>query len=344
VTTLLVFHFTSAHFILANQKHSGDNGLKFGLILPALCPTDAHHQTPSLMLQFAERAEELGFDSLFTLDEPIATPDEPTSLDSIATLMAVGVRTKKVKIGSSIFILPLYNPVLLAKTVATMDYLLEGRFIFGVGVSSDRHEKLFEAVGVSARDRGARADEQIEIMKKLWTGKEATYEGRFYKVRGITLEPVLQKPPPLWCAGGTVPGGKLSRSVADRIAKADGWITPALATPDMIQKDWKEISSRAEQLGRNSSEIEISHTNFLYAVETSDRKAALEKQRPVFADYMGESWEECQSAYFTGTLDDINDKIRRLEELGVKHMLLGPISLEIEQLDLIADEIMPNFR
>src|SRR5258708_27889086 len=125
----------------------------------------------------------------------------PVSNSLIALSVAAGA-TEKLKLMSSIVLLPLYNPVMLAKQAAVLDVASGGRYHMGVGIGGE-FPKEFEAIGVPVNQRGSRSNEALEVIRKLWTEKKVAFEGRYTKFTGITIEPrPVQKPHPLiWVAG-----------------------------------------------------------------------------------------------------------------------------------------------
>ncbi|RMF84279.1 MAG: LLM class flavin-dependent oxidoreductase, partial [Nitrospinota bacterium] len=137
------------------------------------------------ILSLAEQAETLGYDSFWTGDHiAFHTP----ILDSLTLLAMVAARTRRLIVGTAVYLLPLRHPTVAAKITASLDYLSGGRFIFGVGVGGE-NPKEFEACGVPVRERGRRTDEGIEIVKKLWTESHVTYQGKYFQFSDVTLEP-----------------------------------------------------------------------------------------------------------------------------------------------------------
>src|SRR5205085_4271907 len=130
----------------------------------------------------------------------------------------VAAYSSTLKFGPSVLAVPLRNPVLLAKELATLDYLSHGRLLPAVGLGSDLAE--YAALGVPPEDRGARADEAIEVMRLLWREERVTYDGRFYSLHDVSIVPrPVQKPcPPIWIGGRT----KAAQRRVGRVG--DGWL------------------------------------------------------------------------------------------------------------------------
>src|SRR2546430_2352385 len=159
------------------------------------------------MGRYLRRAEDLGFDCAVSIDHLLRTPPAYacTWLEPIALLSALAGVTRTLKLGTMVLVLPLRNPVYFAKDWATLDLLSRGRTILGIGVGW--HEAEFALMGVPHRERGARTNEAIELLKALWARDRVTYEGTYYRVRDLTIDP---KPapaphPPIWIGGGSQP-------------------------------------------------------------------------------------------------------------------------------------------
>lgn len=151
------------------------------------------------LVTFARRSEALGFDSLWVADHYlVAQPSYRVAfLDPLQVLASIAAVSGRLRIGTAVLLLPLRQPVLLAKEIATLDWLSSGRFEFGVG--SGWHLKEFEGLGISMEERGRRTDEYLDVMIKLWTQDETSFHGRFVNFDGMRLLPKpMQKPhPPL---------------------------------------------------------------------------------------------------------------------------------------------------
>ncbi len=323
--------------------------LQFGLRLPTFALGE---ETPSLdqMAEYLVQAEKGGFSHAFVIDHLLTTPPAYacTWLDALTILTALAARTKKIRLGPLVLVLPLRHPVSLAKTIATMDFLSNGRIILGSGVGWGVEE--FRALNVDHRTRGKRTDEVIEIMKALWTSDHVSYEGKFYKINNITIEPKpKQAQIPIWIGGGMQPFevvyGVKSPDVTPvlrRIAKyAQAWIPHSSSSPEMNRKDWQAIQRYCKELGRDPEELEIVYSNFVYLKKPSDEMA---KVRSFFAKYSGLSFDDIQQNYLVGTPDKVAEKIKKRVSAtdGMEHVVLNPVTWELEQLEKIRDELIPR--
>lgn len=187
---------------------------------------------PKFLLPTARRADELGYDSLwlgehlvfpttihskYPYDSKLAPPLPSTPLyDPLVTLSYVAAQTKNLQLATGVYVLPLRHPMIVAKLVATLDALSDGRVIFGIGSGWLKEE--FDAIGATWEQRGARMNEMIEILRRLWTEEKVAYQGRFYQFDEVSFEPKpARKPVPIMIGGETPPALK-------RAARCgDGW-------------------------------------------------------------------------------------------------------------------------
>ena len=145
------------------------------------------------------RIEELGYDSAWTSEHIFFY--FPT-FDALTTLAAAAALTSRIRLGTAVLLLPLRPAALAAKEITSVDVISGGRLTVGIGVGGE-YPKEFEAVGVPVNQRGARADEAIRVLRKLWTEENVTFDGRFTTLDGVTLQPkpLQHGGPPLWIAG-----------------------------------------------------------------------------------------------------------------------------------------------
>ncbi|MFQ5698318.1 MAG: LLM class F420-dependent oxidoreductase [Myxococcota bacterium] len=219
---------------------------------------------PGVALRVARAAEAAGFESVWT-GEHVVLPDprvppSPASprfpmLDPGTLLAYLAGATSRLRLGTGVVILPQRNPLVLAKQLATLDRVSEGRLIFGVGVGYLRPE--FEALGVSFADRGERTDEYLEAIRALWTHEKPAYQGRFVAFSGVDAQPrPVQKPHPPIVIGGHSRGA-LRRAVR----RAEGWYGFALDL-EGARRCIEEIARTEREVGRPAAlgRLEISIT------------------------------------------------------------------------------------
>jgi probable F420-dependent oxidoreductase len=215
--------------------------------------------------------------------------------DPIETLTFVAAHTRNVRLGTSALVLPYHQPVQLARRLATLDVLSDGRLEICGGVGWARDE--FEAVGVPFERRGARADEILEAMIAVWTRDPVSFEGQFYHIpeSKIGPKPAQQPRPPLYLAG-------FGQYTFDRIVKfADGWNPAVVRDFDSFEAQVKQLQETAERAGR--PEMEVVLTTVPFVMENSMGHV----RRPM-----------------TGTLDELREDIKHLGRIGVTHIIFSP--------------------
>ncbi len=157
--------------------------------------------------------EDNGFDDIWLSEHHFIEDGYSPALMPIAA--AIAAKTKKIRIGTSVMLLPFHNPVRLAEDAATVDVISGGRFELGAGVGYKVEE--FEGFAVSSKERGARTNESLEILARLWEGETLTFKGKYYEVNNVKLTPEpIQKPrPPLWVGGFTPPALRRAAKYGD---------------------------------------------------------------------------------------------------------------------------------
>jgi len=196
--------------------------------------------------QDVSRIEELGYDSAWTSEHIFFY--FPT-FDALTSLAAMAARTSRIRLGTAVLLLPLRPAALAAKEIASVDNISGGRVILGAGVGGE-YTKEFEAVGVPVRERGARADEVLRVLKLLYTQDNIQFEGRFTKLDGVTLAPKPVQPggPPIWVAGRS----EAAMRRAGRLG--DGYL-PYLFSPERFRDGLAKARGYAEKAGRDPSAI-----------------------------------------------------------------------------------------
>ena len=188
----------------------------------------------------ARLAEQLGYASVWVSDHILVPPTfgdtyGPEFLDPFICLAYAAAETERVKLGTTVVVVPVRSPFAQAKMLSTLDLLSAGRVIFGIGVGWDKQE--FDALGIPFAERGAMTDEYMDIMHELWTSDAPAFEGRYHSFSGAAFEPKpIQRPIPIWVGGHAKP--VLRR--AARIAQA--W-HPGEIPPQEIAEKYDYIKS-----------------------------------------------------------------------------------------------------
>jgi probable F420-dependent oxidoreductase len=287
--------------------------------------------------EFARNAEAMGFDYL-TCGEHLMFHG-PIG-NSLIALSAAATATEKIKLMSTVVLVPLYGPAMLAKMTAVLDVVSHGRFHFGIGVGGE-FPREFEAAGVPVNERGPRTNEALEVIKRLWTEKKVTFSGRFSNFKEVTLDPPpAQKPhPPIWVAGR-------QDSAMKRAAKyANGWL-PYMYTPEQLASSVSKITDFGRQYGRDLSGFH--HGLFIFTSVYKDRDKAREvAARQVGRNYAQDFSQKAGRYLLFGTPEDCVKRLKEYVDAGARTVVIAN-ACPREDLDgnlkLIAEEIMPALR
>lgn len=326
---------------------------RFGVFLPSFIWHDDGPERAKGIAEFARTVEDLGFDSLFITDHLLAAQQfySVSFLEPVSTLSFVAGVTDRVRLGTSIMVLPVRNPVMLAKQIATLQFLSNGRVILGVGVGWYPPE--FEAVGVHKSERGRRTDEILDICLALWAGETVTYHGHHYHLEDVAIEPLPPTPPALWVGGGSQLASdrspdlpRLVDAVKARVLRGDGWIPRPTCPPEDIARDWGELRQAFAEVGRDPDTCTVAHENFMHLVMTDDPRAARDEQHAAFLEVMSahRGPEYLERVYLFGTPDEIVASLQARVDAGVQYFMLHTLTPDPGQLQLWVDEIVPNVR
>jgi alkanesulfonate monooxygenase len=302
--------------------------------------------------QWCIRAEALGFDSIWVTDHMLRARNmyAYTWIEPLTTLAFAAAVTSKVVLGTGVLLLPLRHPVLLAKTLSSMQQLSNDRFILGAGTGWFHPE--MEAMGVLPKHRGARTDEVLDITRKLMAGETITYKGKFYDLNDLQIEP-SPAPMPVWVGGGSqVTGGQsvekpvLHPNVKRRIVEAQGWFSRPSAQPEQVADDWKLVHEALLEAARDPDEMVIGHGQWLHLTEEDDPKAARRIQHRFAAEVLGDGRDEehLERSYMFGTLDEVVAQCQARVDVGVEHLIIHPYTDDPAQLELWGSELLPRLK
>jgi probable F420-dependent oxidoreductase len=326
---------------------------RFGVFLPSYIWEGDGPERARGIGEFAREVEDLGFDSIFITDHLLAAKRfySVSFLEPLATLAVVAGATERVRLGTSILIMPLRHPVILAKELATLQFLSGNRMILGAGVGWNEDE--YRALGVSKSERGRRTDEMLDIMIPLLEGETVTYRGRYYSVEDLFIEPMASQRPEIWIGGGSQLADPKSpdlprfvESVKARVLRTDGWIPRPTSPPEDIARDWQELQAYYREHGRDPAECVVAHENFLHLVMTDDPQKAREEQHRAFLKVMSSERgpQYLESVYLFGTPDEIIASLQARVDAGVEYLALHTMTPDPAQLRHWVDEIIPNVK
>ena len=280
------------------------------------------------LLVLAERAERLGYDSVWVGDSLLARPrHEPITL-----LAGVAARTKRVKLGTAVLLPMLRNPVLLAHQVATLDQVSAGRVILGVGIATDvpNVRAEFRAAGVPFEKRVGTLMEGMRLCKALWTGKPVDWDGRWHIEQGV-LAPTPHRPggPPIW-GGGSAPA-----ALARAGKHFDGWF-PTGPDAKGWGEQWQQVQQHARAAGRDPSALEAA----IYLTIAVDQDAAKADARinNFLAGYYGQRPDvlKKRQACFAGSRDAALEWLNGYVQAGARYLVLRFAGDHERHLELFA--------
>ena len=213
-----------------------------------------------------ERAEAAGFDSVWLGEHHNSTLLYPAPLVGLA---AIAARTRRVRLGTGVLLLPLYHPVAVAEEAAMVDVISRGRLILGIGAGYAPEE--FAAFGVSTKERGSRLDEAVPLIQRLWTEDAVSHEGRHYRIEGATLRPrPVQRPrPPIWFAGWV----EAALRRAGRLG--DAWLGGPSAKLDELAGCVRMYREAMRAAGRDAGSGEVALIRFVFVAESLERARAI---------------------------------------------------------------------
>ncbi len=314
-----------------------DPKLRIGLQTIHRCPEPAAGPwLPRIddLVALVAQVDRCGYDSLWVGDHiAFTTP----ILDPLLTLAQAAVASRRLLLGTGVYLLPLRHPTPVAKQVATLDHLSEGRLIFGVGVGGE-FPKEYEACGVPRSERGARLSESIAVLRRLWSGERVSHRGRFFAFDAVRMQPPprQQGGPPIWC-GGRAPAA-LER--AGRLA--DGWIS-YVVTPDMYKAGLVRIAAAAAAAGRRLHRFGTGHLLFVRLDDSYERALAVAAET-LSRRYAMDFTRAAQRYAALGRAADIAERIRAFYAAGVRHLsvdLLGPYEQRPHAIERFAAEVLP---
>ena len=304
-------------------------------------------------IDFNVEAEALGFHSSFSVEHHFTGWNQVSA--TLMLLMALAMRTKTLRLGTAVMVLPWHNPVLLAEQAATLDLVSGGRFDFGIG-KGYRHSE-FKGFAIAPEEAEARFEEAIEIITRSWTTRTRfSYHGRFWNFDDIVVEPPpAQSPhPPFWVAAGN------PHSIERAAERGFNLILDQYASPATLGERIAIFKGAREAKGLKFNPMQVTVARQLYvAKDQADKEAALIKQAEytqrtinvsrapdakigshvlAYADKKGATEE---NALF-GTPDEIASMLEAVQKAGVEYILLT-ISGGKDQLRRFAREIMPAF-
>ena len=287
---------------------------RIGYLLPTRERVMEGRPETGALLDLSARAESLGFDSVWVGDSLMARPRH----DPLTLLAAVAARTRKVALGTAVFLPALRNPVVLAHQLATLDQISEGRLVLGAGIASDvpNIRAEFAAAGVPFEGRVGRMMEGLRLARALWTGKPVDWDGR-WPVKDGVLGPTPYRPggPPIWMAGSV-------RPALERAGKYfDGWFANE-ASLARWSEQWVEVQAIVRDAGRDVSQF-VAAIYLTLAIDDDARRAG-QRIDAFLEKYYGQpaAVMRKRQACYGGPAAGAADFLRGYAAAGASHMIV----------------------
>ena len=297
--------------------------MKFGIWIPNC----RHLATPDVIRGAAVRAEQLGYDSVWVSDHVVVPHANvvnfgETVYDPLVTLAVVAGATSRVRLGTTVLIVPYRNAVVTAKMISSLDALSGGRVVFGIGAGWVAAESA--ALGVPFAERGAMTDEYLRAMQELWTSRTPSFAGKYTQFDGLVFEPKpVQKPhPPIWVGGH-------SKAALRRTAEFGAAWHPINRAPDELRAGQAEIARLSQARGRATP-------------------PALTLRNDVRVLAPGESAPQSTHGgrVLAGEPAALVDRIAELAGCGVEHLVLEFLAADGRELDaqmaVFAERVRPR--
>ena len=281
--------------------------------------------------------EAMPIDSLWVGGHIASRNPSPEAMVGLATLAA---RTERVRVGTSILLLPLYPPALVAKQIADLDNATNGRVVLGVGVGGE-YAQEFRAMQVPVNERGRRADEMIPLLRRLWTAEPITHGGGYYAMEDVRIHPAPVQPggPPIIVAG--------RREAAMRRAATigDGWF-PYLYSPRRYAASVASVSAFATEAGRDLSPFEWCVWVFLN-IDPDGDAARDEAARSMGGTYDQDFRAMVTSVAAAGTPGEVVTRVKEFYDAGARHFVFSPATAGADPepvLERLFDQVVPALR
>ena len=309
-------------------------------------------------IQECERAEAAGFDSVWLGEHHNSPALYPTPLIGLA---AIAARTRRVRLGTAVLLLPLYHPVAVAEEGAMVDMISGGRLVLGVGAGYAPHE--FAAFGLPVKERGSRLEEGVTLLHRLWTEEKVSHRGRHYSVSDVTVRPrPVQRPrPPIWFAAWAEPAIRRAARLGD------AWLGGPSARLDELAACVHLFHEARRAAARDPQEAEVALVRFVFVADSPERARAVAGApildffertyfrwpHPVVVRPPGELTIErlAKDRIILGDPAGCIRQIRRFQETLALTQVICRISAPgiprqaaLASLDLFVREVMPAFR
>ena len=313
---------------------------------------------PESLVQIARHAEKLGYHSVWGNDHMTTQhyvraefPVPPRFWEPLVTYAFLAAHTSKLRFGTGVLVLPMRRDIVVtAKQIATLDHLSNGRLEIGVGVGAYREE--FEALNPNAKvHRGDMVEEGVAALQRLFSDRNATFEGKYYRFKDVELFPKpKQKRLPIYF------GGNNPNHLRRTALSADGWV-PAGLPLDTLRRMVGELKQMTEAAGRNFSEIQIAPQYVVHLGRDQDKAVARYKQSQMYKHFellkkstlKGQRSSSSEDINLIGSIETVIERANAFREAGVTHFLglffaANSVAELLDQMQMFAEEVRPKIR
>ena len=282
-----------------------------------------------LVATWAKRAEELGYHSLWVQE---GITGDVVILEPVTLLCYVAALTERVRLGTSVMLAPLRNPVQLAKSLGSLDQMSQGRLIVGIGLGTRMTD--FPIFGIPPERRTRRLVEVLQVMKSLWTQSEAHFQGNFWQLDGTPMEPKpVQRPhPPIWF------GGRHPSALKRAVRHGDGWMGAGSSSTEQFKEAVGYVRTYLEEADRDPATFAISKR--VYVAVDNDANRAERRLREWFGKRYGNADMAAQVSVW-GTASHCAEKVAEVVDSGAQLVLLNTAFDHMEHLDILTEEVIP---
>lgn len=304
--------------------------MRFSISIPQLAE-DGRFDADA-MRAYLRRAEEIGFEGAWTAEMTVGTLPQ---LGPVETLTFAATCTERMRLGCAVFISTLHSPLHLAKSLGSLDVMSGGRLEVGLGLGG--RQRPFAAFGVSPDGFVTRFTEGFQVMRAAWTQERATFDGRFFQLDGIPMEPKpLQKPhPPVWFGGGH------PNALRRAVRYANGFIGAGSQTTAAFTDQVRTVRAELDEQGRTDFQI----AKRIYIAVDDDPDRARQRMTDALVRMYGffnPNAAALVNVVVAGTPDDCVRGVQEVADAGAEMILLNPLFDDAEQMERLAAEVMPR--
>jgi len=289
--------------------------------------------SPAAFWRWIDACEEWRVDSVWLSERLVSAQ---SFLEPLTTLAAIAGRTRHVKFGMNATVLPLRDPLVLAKECATIDYLSDGRLLPMFGVGNDVAPE-WKALGIETRGRGARSNEMLALLTRLWSEDDVSFDGKYYHYENVTIAPKpKQQPLPLWIGGS-------SEAAIERTARyGNGWLAGAAQGPEEVGRVVAAIRAKSAELGRP---IDEDHYGCGFSFRFGSwEEPVVQRSVQTFRARFG-AGADPRAFMAVGDADSIVELVREFREQGISKFVARPIASSDEEMmqqsRLLTEQVNP---